>query len=110
MFGILKGLVLVPILLGVTAVFAIFKLLLWPFPRKGLVLTQRDVAAYIRNELYDLRDDKYRWDDFEQIKLHDPDLELIRQQAVSVRFPLDRADREKLESLLTGLKSAADNN
>ena len=95
--GMLVGLLLAP-------VFITAKLIHWPFA-KGVNLRAEDVAAYIRNELHDLRDDRYRWDDFEQISIRDPYLESIRQQATKVVWPLTDAGREKLEELLRCLSN-----
>jgi hypothetical protein len=65
-------------------------------------LTKDDVASYIRSGLSP-KDDG-RWDDFEQIKIRDPELEAIRQEALSVKFPLTATDRSKLETLLAKLE------
>src|SRR5258706_15645089 len=91
------GLLFVPVII-------IAKLICWPFA-KGVNLTAQEVAAYIRNELHDLRDDRYRWEDFEQISIRDPYLESIRQQATKIAWPLTDAGREKLEKLLRRLES-----
>jgi len=95
--GMLVGLLLVPFVI-------IVKLICWPFA-KGVSLTAEEVAAYIRNELHDLRNDKYRWEDFEQISIRDPYLESIRQQATKIEWPLTDAGREKFEELLRRLES-----
>ena len=96
-FGMFVGLLLVPVII-------IMKLICWPFA-KGMNLTAQEVAAYIHNELHDLRDDRYRWEDFEQISIRDPYLESIRQQAIAVSWPLTDAGREKLGELLQRLGS-----
>jgi hypothetical protein len=95
--GMLVGLLFVPVII-------IAKLIRWPFA-KGVNLTAQEVAAYIRNELHDLHDDRYRWEDFEQISVRDPYLESIRQQATKIAWPLTDAGREKLEELLRRLES-----
>ena len=95
--GMLVGLLFVPVII-------IAKLICWPFA-KGVNLTAQEVGAYIRNELHDLRDDRYRWEDFEQISIRDPYLESIRQQATKIAWPLTDAGREKLEKLLRRLES-----
>jgi hypothetical protein len=83
-------------------VVTILKLIHWPFAR-GVDLTAEEVAAYIRNELHELRDDRYNWEDFEQISIRDPHLESIRQQATKVAWPLTDEDRKKFEELLRRL-------
>jgi hypothetical protein len=70
---------------------------------QGRDMSAETVAGYLRNELYGGRDDNFRWEDFEQIKIRDPYLEGIRKQAIAVRWPLNDADRQTLEVLLRQL-------
>ena len=96
---ILGWLIVLPLIPAVI----VLKLIRWPFA-KGVDLTAEEVAAYIRNELYESKDDKYRWEDFEQISIRDPNLESIRQEATKVAWPLTDASREKFEELLRRLQ------
>src|SRR5258705_10524893 len=90
--GILIGLLFVPVII-------IAKLICWPFA-KGVNLTAQEVGAYIRNELNDLRDDRYRWKDFEEISIRDPYLESISKQPTKIAWPLTDDGRQNLEKLL----------
>ena len=89
----LIGLVLVPLATPIVLWSRLFG--------RGSILTREDVACYIRSGL-DLQDDGH-WDDFEQMRIRDPELEAIRQRAIAVKFPLNEADREKLNNLLRTL-------
>ena len=92
----LIGLLLSPIVLAA-------KLVCWPFNYRGMNMSAETLARYLRSELSGGRDDHLRWEDLEQIKIRDPYLEDIRKQAVAVGWPLNSADRQKLENLLQQL-------
>jgi hypothetical protein len=83
----------------------ILKIVWCPFSYfyKGLNMSDETLAEYLRNELYDLRDDKFRWDVLENCKLRDPDLDSIRKQAIALKWPLNSADRKRLEGWIRQL-------
>jgi hypothetical protein len=79
-FAMLVGLLLIPIVI-------VLKVLSWPFTYKGINMSAETLAGYLRNELYDQRDDKFRWEDLENVKIRDPYLNDIRKQALAVKWP-----------------------
>ena len=99
LLGMLVGSILLPFVVLV-------KLLLWPFA-KGANWTQVDVTGYIQAALHGEWNDKWNWEDFEQVPIRDPRLEGIRKRAISVRFPLSVEDRELLRTLLQELESTS---
>jgi hypothetical protein len=97
-FGMLVGLLLLPAAL-------IVKIVWWPFSYfyKGLNMSAETLADYLRNELYDLKDDRFRWDVLENCKLRDPELDSIRRQAIALKWPLNSVDRQRLEGWIRQL-------
>lgn len=62
-------------------------------------LTPKEVESYLRDFL-DGRGGAWDWDDFTSIRIADPTLDAIREQAAYVQLPLDGAGRATIEQLL----------
>ena len=72
--------------------------------RLGLVktsadLTAEDVRNYLQNCL-DGKDSGWDWDDFTSIRITDPHLDQIRQDALDLTLPLDHEGRSRLNALI----------
>lgn len=67
-------------------------------------MTASDVARYFDDFLQD-RGEPFDWDDFTCIKLADPALDDIREEAAFVPLPVDASGRAKLMSLLNRVRT-----
>lgn len=66
--------------------------------------TPKDVESYLRDFL-DGRGGDWHWDDFTSIRITDPTLDAIREQAQYVDLPLDGSGRATLEQLLEQVRA-----
>jgi hypothetical protein len=66
--------------------------------------TARDVEGYLRGFL-EGTDGDWDWDDFTSIKITDPRLDAIRDEAARVSLPLAEAGRATLRTLLEEVRS-----
>src|SRR5437870_4593806 len=62
-------------------------------------LTPKDVESYLQ-DLLDGSGGDWDWDDFTSVRITDPSLDAIREQASYVDLPLDGTGRATLEQLL----------
>jgi hypothetical protein len=81
---------LFPLLLLLAAIAGIFD--------RGRKCTPGEFAEELR-KFADGRDSEWDWDDFESVRLRDPLLEKIRQEALITAIPLTDGDKAKLRML-----------
>jgi hypothetical protein len=67
-------------------------------------LTARDVEAYLRNFLEGTGGD-WDWDDFTSVKISNPSLDAIREEAARVDLPLTDGGRATLSGLLEQVRA-----
>ncbi|HXG80748.1 MAG TPA: hypothetical protein VNJ05_03000 [Sphingomicrobium sp.] len=67
-------------------------------------LTPSEVESYLQ-DLLDGRGGDWDWDDFTSIRITDPMLDAIREQAMYVDLPLDGTGRATLEQLLKQVRT-----
>jgi hypothetical protein len=66
--------------------------------------TAREVEVYLRDFL-DGTDGAWDWDDFTSIKITDPELDAIREEAACVSLPLTEGGRATIRDLIEQVRS-----
>jgi hypothetical protein len=85
-------------------IFRLLQMFGWVKPDEPIDLRPEEVAEYLRDFIEGTGGD-WAWDDFENMKLKDPELEAIRDEACSAGPPY--ADVDKLKECLAKAEALA---